>query len=56
VDSSPYHDSYGAAGSATAAAATTGGAAGVKRPVGGPQGGPFVEVPVSKGAPQAILQ
>lgn len=48
VDASPYHDSYGVAGSAT-----TGG---VKRPVGGPQGGPFVEAPVVKGAPQAILQ
>lgn len=48
VDASPYHDSYGVAGSAT-----TGG---VKRPVGGPQGGPYIEVPVTKGAPQAILQ
>ncbi|KAK5828123.1 hypothetical protein F5H01DRAFT_107871 [Linnemannia elongata] len=48
VDASPYHDSYGVVGSAT-----TGGA---KRPVGGPQGGPFIEVPVAKGAPQAILQ
>ncbi|KAF9543036.1 hypothetical protein EC957_001320 [Mortierella hygrophila] len=47
VDASPYHDSYGVAGSATTAA---------KRPVGGPQGGPFIEVPVTKGAPQAILQ
>ncbi|KAF9137656.1 hypothetical protein BG015_002660, partial [Linnemannia schmuckeri] len=52
VDSSSYHDSYGVAGSATGAA-TTGSA---KRPVGGPQGGPFVEVSVVKGAPQAIPQ
>ncbi|KAF9088514.1 Negative regulator of mitotic exit [Mortierella sp. GBA35] len=52
VDSSPYHDSYGAAWSAT-----TGPAA--KRPVGGPQsvqGQSSTGSPVVPGAPQAILK
>ncbi|KAF9933176.1 Negative regulator of mitotic exit [Linnemannia zychae] len=50
VDSSAYHDSY-----APSAAITTPGD-GVKRPVSGPQGVRVTEEPVSKGAPQAILQ
>jgi hypothetical protein len=49
VNSSSYHDSYGAAGVSVGGGAS-------KRPAGAPQGGSTVEPPVVTGAPQAILQ